>query len=223
MHGAFGSDEKGMIHRYAVGRLIMNFRQWMPAHYSRRFRGLYYDTDLGEYREGFYVSTFKFVKGCVEDLVKAKFQWGTRWHELSDMERYNVKRAAAETMILAMLTASIALLGDYKDKKGNWAYRHLVYQLKRMEMEVMASDPVALYGFVSNGIKILNSPVAALNTIEKLSHLLKVTDAFVTIESGKHKGENKYVHNLEKDLPFYGQIVKMIELGESDDLFMLFN
>lgn len=223
MHGAFGSDEKGMIHRYAVGRLIMNFRQWMPAHYSRRFRGLYYDTDLGEYREGFYVSTFKFVKGCVEDLVKAKFQWGTRWHELSDMERYNVKRAAAETMILAMLTASIALLGDYKDKKGNWAYRHLVYQLKRMEMEVMASDPVALYGFVSNGIKILNSPVAALNTIEKLSHLIKVTDAFVTIESGKHKGENKYVHNLEKDLPFYGQIVKMMELGESDDLFVLFN
>jgi hypothetical protein len=46
MNGAFGDFEKGMIHRYAVGRLIMNFRQWMPAHYSRRFRGRHWDADL---------------------------------------------------------------------------------------------------------------------------------------------------------------------------------
>lgn len=223
MHGAFGTFEKGMIHRYAVGRLIMNFRQWMPAHYSRRFRGLYYDADLGEFREGYYVSTFKFIRDCVLDMKRAKLQIGARWDNLSDMEKYNLKRALAETMILAMLTASIALLGDYKDKKGNWAYRHLIYELKRLEMETMASNPIAAYGFVSNMIKILNSPAAALNTAEKLSHLLKLTDLFVTIESGKYKGENKYVHNLEKDLPFYGQIVKMLDLGESDDLFMLFN
>ena len=37
MHGAFGADEKGLIHQYAFGRLVMNFRQWMPAHYARRF------------------------------------------------------------------------------------------------------------------------------------------------------------------------------------------
>lgn len=223
MHGAFGSFEKGMIHRYAVGRLIMNFRQWMPAHYSRRFRGLYYDTDLGEYREGYYVSTYKFIKGCVEDLARHKFQIATRWRQLSDMERYNLKRAMAETIILGMLTASIALLGSPKDHKGNWAYRHLIYELKRMQMEVMASDPVAMYGFVANAIKILNSPMAALNTIEKLSHLLRLTDIFETIESGPHAGENRYVRNLERDLPFYGQIVKMLELGESDDMFKLFN
>ena len=29
--------------------------------------------------------------------------------------------------------------------------------------------------------------------------------------------------NAERRLPFYGQIVKMTELGESDDLFKLFN
>ena len=223
MHGAFDSFSKGMIHRYAVGRMIMNFRQWMPAHYQRRFRGLYYNTDLGEYREGYYVSTFKFIRDCVRDLKEAKFQIATRWHELSDMERYNLKRAAAETAILAMLTASLALLGDYKDKKGNWAYRHLIYQLKRMQLETMASDPVAAYRFVKSGIKVLNSPMAMLKTVENLTELLDVTDAFVTIEGGKHDGENKYLYNAERRLPFYGQIVKMTELGESDDLFKLFN
>ena len=72
MHGAFGYEDKGMLHRYAIGRLIMNFRQWMPAHYARRFRGKHYDTDLGEYREGYYVSAFKFLRDCVYDLKDRK-------------------------------------------------------------------------------------------------------------------------------------------------------
>ena len=90
-------------------------------------------------------------------------------------------------------------------------------------METMASNPLSGYGFISNMIKVLNSPVAAINVVEKLSNLVKFTDMTQTIESGKHKGENKYVYNLERSLPFYGQIVKAYELGESDDLFKLFN
>ena len=223
MHGAFGYEDKGMLHRYAVGRLIMNFRQWMPAHYARRFRGKHYDTDLGEYREGYYVSAFKFLRDCVQDLKDHKLQIATRWNQLNTMELYNLKRAIAETAILAMLSASLLLLGDAKDHKGNWARRHLIYQLKRMQMETMASNPLSGYGFISNMIKMLNSPVAAINVVEKLSNLVKFTDMAQTIESGKHKGENKYVYNLERSLPFYGQIVKAYELGESDDLFKLFN
>ena len=223
MHGAFGQFEKGMLHRYAVGRLIMNFRQWMPAHYQRRFRGLHYDTDLQEYREGYYVSTFKFLVGCVKDLSRAKLQIAARWKDLSEMERFNLKRAIAETAIWGMLAGMIALLGDAKDHKGNWAMRDLIYQLKRMQMETMASDPFAFYGFVDNIIKLLNSPVAAVKTVERISHIVKLTDLFETIESGKYKGENRYFRNLEKDLPFYGHIIKAIEFGDSDDLFKLFN
>ena len=223
MHGAFGYEDKGMLHRYAIGRLIMNFRQWMPAHYARRFRGKHYDTDLGEYREGYYVSAFKFLRDCVYDLKDHKLQIATRWNQLSTMELYNLKRAIAETAILAMLSASLLLLGDAKDHKGNWARRHLIYQLKRMQMETMASNPLSGYGFISNMIKMLNSPIAAINTVEKISNIVKFTDLTQTIESGKHKGENRYVYNLERSVPFYGQIVKAYELGESDDLFKLFN
>lgn len=62
-----------------------------------------------------------------------------------------------------------------------------------------------------------------LKTVEDLSELIDVTDAFVTIEGGKYDGENLYLHNAERRLPFYGQIVRQSELGESDDLFKLFN
>lgn len=222
MHGAFNPFDKGMLHRYAFGRLVMNFRQWMPAHYQRRFRGLYYDPDLEEYREGYYVSTYRYLKGLVNDLRRAEFHILRNFRNLSKMEQYNVKRAIAETVILAVLSALLWLGGDYKDKKGNWAYRHMIYLLKRLKMETMASNPISLYDFVKNIITILNSPMACLNTIEKLSNLLRITDVAITIEEGRYQGENLYIHNLIYSLPFYRQIMNLLELGESDTLFKIY-
>ena len=43
-------------------------------------------------------------------------------------------------------------------------------------METMASNPLSGYGFISNMIKMLNRPVAAINVVEKISNLVKFTD-----------------------------------------------
>jgi hypothetical protein len=220
MHGAFGQLDKGMAHRYCFGRLIMNFRQWMPAHYERRFRGLHYNYDLGEYREGYYTTSFKFLLDTVKQWNDGGFALTTRWHELNDMQRANIKRALAETMLLVGLSTSIASLGRYKDKKGNWAYRNLMYQLMRMRMETMASTPSP--GFVSNIITILNSPAACITQISKLTKLLTLTDLAVTIEGGKYDGENLWLHNAEKALPFLKQVQNQYELATEDDLFQIF-
>lgn len=229
MNGAFGDFEKGMIHRYAVGRLIMNFRQWMPAHYSRRFRGRHWDADLQDWREGYYISSFKFVADCAKDLRRAKFQIATRWEQLSDMERYNIKRAIAEIGILTIVSAALRSLGDEKDKKGNWAYRNLIYQLKRLQMESVASVPVPVpftgygpMGFLKAWLKVLNDPMASINTAEKIAKLIDITAVFDTIEEGKFKGENQYLHNLEYNLPFIPSIKKQIEMAEDNSLFNIF-
>jgi hypothetical protein len=136
------------------------------------------------------------------------------------MQRANIKRALAETMLLVGLSTSIASLGRYKDKKGNWAYRNLMYQLMRMRMETMASTPSP--GFVSNIITILNSPAACITQISKLTKLLTLTDLAVTIEGGKYDGENLWLHNAEKALPFLKQVQNQYELATEDDLFQIF-
>jgi len=43
LNGAFNDTDKGALHRGALGRLAAQFKQWMPAHYSRRFARPYYD------------------------------------------------------------------------------------------------------------------------------------------------------------------------------------
>ena len=229
MHGAFSDIDKGMAHRYVVGRLIMNFRQWMPAHYGRRFMGLHYDQDLGEFRRGYYVSLWNYLKGCVEGLVKARPQIQTRWEELSEMDKYNMKRCIAEVAIFAMLTASNLSLGDYKDKRGNRAYRNLVYQIKRMLMETQASTPIPMpfsgqgaMGFVNNIVTTLNSPIASTNMINDIGALIDVTNLFSVVENGKDKGENLYWHKFKRVIPFYSQIVKQFNIDEEDYVFNVF-
>jgi len=222
MHGAFAGIDKGMIHRYAFGRMLMNFRQWMPAHYARRFNKTHYDADLGEYRRGYYVSAINFVYNAALGLIKNKTSIAASWEAMSEMDRANVKRAIAEVETLVVLSISMLGLGDYKDKKGNWAYRNLMYQMKRMLMEVKASTPVDPFAFLDNIITMLNSPFAALNTIEKLRDTLNVLDMLDHIEGGKYDGENRWVHNLKKNAPFIGQISKQIALRDNDDLFKVF-
>ncbi|MBQ9255389.1 MAG: hypothetical protein IJ180_11535 [Bacteroidales bacterium] len=223
MHGAFGDIDRGVIHQYAAGRMFMNFRQWMPAHYARRFQGNHYDADLGEFRKGYYVSCWEFLKGIFTDK-KLFFNMKASWAELSDVDKNNIKRARAECVLLVMLCAEIACMGTYKDKKGNWAYRNLMYQLRRMRMETYANVPFTVVPFVSNLLNILNSPFASISAFKKASSLLNVTNLFKEVEGGKHKGENLWVHNAHKNAPIVGQIKsQLIDFTDEDYLFNIFN
>ena len=96
-----------------------------------------------------------------------------------------------------------------------------MYQLMRMRMETTASMPLHP-GFVSNLITILNSPAACITQFSKMAKLLSLTDLAVTIEGGKYDGENLWLHNAEKALPFIKQVQNQYELATEDDLFQIF-
>lgn len=217
MHGAFGTLDKGMAHRYAAWRLALNFRQWMPAHYARRFQGRYYDSDLGEYREGYYRTCFKFIGDIVTDK-NLRFNIKANWAALSESDKANMKRACTEVLVYTMLCAQIATLGTYKDKKGNWAYRNLQYQLRRLRVETGASMPGP--NFFSNALQILNSPIPAISALEKASTLFNFTNLYKEVEGGKHRGENLYLHKLEMSSPVYGQFrAQFLDFATEDYLF----
>ena len=77
-------------------------------------------------------------------------------------------------------------------------------------------------GFVKNLITIMNSPIAAINTMENIAGILDFTNLACTVGSGKDEGQNLYLHNLKKEIPFYGSITKQAGLGNEDYLFNVF-
>ena len=71
-------------------------------------------------------------------------------------------------------------------------------------------------------MKLLNSPFATLNTITKWGKLFMFSDIAEEVKSGPFKGENKYIRNIERALPFVSQIKNLLELDTNDDVFKLF-
>jgi hypothetical protein len=73
MHGSLSNDDKGFIHRKIWGKFVMNFRQWMVGHYTRRFGENKHNFELGEDREGYYWTCLKFLGNVIADAYHNKW------------------------------------------------------------------------------------------------------------------------------------------------------
>lgn len=250
MHGAMNEEDRGLIHQYVAGRMIMNFRQWMVGHYGRRFRGRYFDYNLGDWREGYYTTLWNMVRSedtremwnngswkvwedrqkidavgmLLKDFATFMFRASTQWSNLNDMQKANVKRARAELIVWISLLGFSFALGEPDDHKKEYWRRWWIYQNKRMLLDTEASLPGPW--MLNSFITILNSPMAGINTLNSLMYVfngLLNGDILTEIQSGPHKGENKYIRNIIKyDLPFFKDYERLMEFGENDSLFKVF-
>lgn len=71
-HGSMNKEDKGLIHQHMLGKMTMNFRQWMVEHYSRRFRGLHWDESIRDVNfSNFYNGTSVRLNGKRTKLINA--------------------------------------------------------------------------------------------------------------------------------------------------------
>lgn len=241
-HGAMNEEDKGIIHQKWWGRGIMNFRQWMPEHYSRRFRAAHFDASLGEVREGYWVSFYKGIMNedtkdtwnhdqkmkamgmFIKDLSTFLFRADTNWKNLSDMQKYNIKRVRSEmAMYICLLGLGFALGEPDEHKKEFWR-RWWIYQTKRLILDTEAAMPHPRN--LTNFQTMLQSPMASVPTMSALMYAfygLFNGDLFDEIKSGDHKGENRYWRNIKKyDLPFFKDIEQMQKMDTDDAIFKVF-
>ena len=221
MHGAMNEEDKGLIHQHMAGRFIMNLRQWMVEHYSRRFRSSHYDATLGENREGFYNTTSKFAYAMIGDIFNFQKESMLHWNEMNSMQKANCRRALSElTVLSSLLTLSFALGEPDEHKKEFWM-RMWIYQTKRAITDINGSTP---WGIPMEMNTLINSPIAASNVVNSFIYpFAGIGDINETIKSGKHKGENRYFRNIKKYLiPFYGQIEQLGEMDTDNGVFQVF-
>ena len=222
-HGSMNREDKGLIHRHMAGRAVMNFRQWMVEHYSRRYRGRHWDYSQRQFVEGYFNTVGKMAMTYIHDWTGFLSDAQCHWSELDDAQKENVWRAASEVVLLAGLLGLSMLVGDpskYKDKY--WA-RMWVYQLKRLILDERASMPS---GIPKEGVTVLDSPIASINTINGILYPitgLTQGDLGKTIQSGRYKGWNKYGRNLLKNVPFYKQVDQTLHIADEDYIFSIFN
>ena len=239
-HGAMNEEDKGIIHRKMLGRLAMNFRQWMVEHYSRRFRKRHFDASLGMDREGYYTSLFKafaesegtdawrdkhYIQSIgyfMRDAMMFALRQQSQWSNLDDMQRYNIKRANTEFLLWISLCGLSFALGEPEDHKKEFWHRWWIYQVKRILLDTEASAPHP--AMFKNIFTILQSPMAGVSVANSLLYtfygLPEITEE---IKSGPHKGENRYWKTIKKNaLPFFKDWEQMQNMDTSDAVFTPF-
>lgn len=223
-HGSMNTEDKGLIQRRIAGRAVMNFRQWMVEHYSRRYRGRHWDGTINDFTEGYWTTMGKFLQSFVSDYLKFVNDANAHWSQLDENQKNNISRCLAEVVLLAGLLTLSHALGEPSDHKKEWWYRMWIYQVKRLILDETASVP---WGMPGEAKTIIQSPVASVNTVNAILYpFIGLTNGDLghTLESGRYKGWNKYGRNLLKyTVPFYGQIDQLAHMDEEDYIFNMFN
>lgn len=198
MHGIYNKADRSAVQRVAIGRMGLMFRKWIKPSLNRRFESATYNYDLQAWTEGYYNTTFKFLVQLAKDLRETQINLAARWNSLTPTEKANIKRATTEVGHFLLIAVLVGLLDGDKDKERPWLARMAEYQARRLYTEIGVMIPGK--SMVTEGLKILKSPAAGINTMEDALNLINLMNPLnyevvageeAIIQSGRFKGESK--------------------------------
>jgi|Laugrespbdmm15sd_2_1035082.scaffolds.fasta_scaffold00170_12 hypothetical protein len=176
MHGIYNNFDKSVAQKHTLGRLALMYRKFLVPSYTRRFKKLGMDQELGAMTEGFYRT---FWNAFAKDLITFKAGIGTQWSNLSDFEKAQVRRTMTEIgfiLALSMLIWGLLMLVDDDDEeetKKSYGYNFLFYQAIRLRSETQQYLPGL--GF-KDAYRIVKSPTAMTSTVD---NFIRFTDQFL--------------------------------------------
>lgn len=223
MHGIYNKADRSAVQRLAVGRMGIMFRKWIKPSLNRRFKSATYNYDLEAWTEGYYLTTGRFLNQLFQDLRKSQFDISSRWNEMTKTERANVIRAITEVSHFLAVMAAIGLIEWSDDRDRPWLVKMVEYQLRRLYTELGALTPTP--AMVQEGLKILKSPAAGVNTVEKALNLLDLLNPFnyetfngedAILQSGPYEGKSKAQQSLLKSplAPMYNTVLRGIYIED---------
>jgi hypothetical protein len=191
MHGIYNKADRSAIQRLGLGRMAIMFRKWIKPSLNRRFSKATYNYDLQAWTEGYYVTSGKFMLQLARDLRNLQFNLGAHWSELTKTEKANIIRAITEVSHFLVLTAVIGLIEWSDDDDRPWLISMLEYQARRLKTELGSMIPGR--SMVKEGLKILKSPAAGINTLEHILDLTKLLNPWNymdELQSGRYEGHS---------------------------------
>lgn len=191
MHGIYNKADRSAVQRLAIGRMGMMFRKWIKPSLNRRFKSATYNYDLDAWTEGYYRTSGRFLLQLARDLRETQFNLAARWNELTPTEKANIRRALTETGHFLAVMAIIGLIEWSDDKDRPWLVRMAEYQARRLYTELGTMIPGK--PMISEGLKIIKSPAAGVNTIENMLDLTKLLNPWNymdELQSGRYEGHS---------------------------------
>jgi hypothetical protein len=98
---------------FGLGRMAMMFRKYMKPAWDRRFAHSQYDADLDIVTEGYYMTTYRFLKEIGGNLKEYhKLMLSDTFKNMTKEEQQNIYRAITEEAFFILMIA-LAHLFDF--------------------------------------------------------------------------------------------------------------
>ena len=220
MHGGYSEIEKGNWNRTALFQFINQFRQWMWGMYNKLYSGDYYDAVMMVQREGSYRSFMKFFTGTLYDLKNMSLKEAIEHNRLTKEDMLNARVAWSQSAIFLMLSLMCMMTMGWKDDDDR-SSRILAYNLLRLRTETGALVPWPS-SFFHNVFTLVQSPAAAINSLETLTTLLDMNSYWNEVSSGRFKGWPKVIKAAYTMTPVYN-VGKLIDMKDYNYMFNIFN
>lgn len=220
MHGIYNKADRSAVQRLAIGRMGIMFRKWIKPSLNRRFKSATYNYDLQAWTEGYYVTTGRFLLQLAQELRKSQFDIVSEWNKLSKTEKTNIRRAITEVAHYLAIIAVLGLIDWDDDEDRPWLEKMVEYQLRRLKTETGVLIPGK--PMVDEGLKIMKSPAAAIQTIQSTLDLVGLVNPMnyeffagedALIQSGQFKDKSKAYRLLMKSplIPMRNTIVRGVD------------
>lgn len=219
LHGANDDLSKTSMHRFAILRMALIFRNWVVPGFRRRYDPKHPDFEKDDVIEGNHRAFFRLLG---EDIKNKRMDLLFNWKNMDEMDKQNVRRTITEIGFMIATALAVGFLAPDKDddEKNKWAGNFILYQSKRLQTELLFyTDPLDAW-------KILKSPTAAMTMIENTVLLLdnalpwNISDRYQT---GKHVGELKVMERLKKVLPVINHLENLKNPDEAFNWFKSVN
>lgn len=207
LYGVYNSEDMIALKQLAIGRIVMQYRDWMRPLWMSRFGRGKYNYDLGDMTEGYYQTSWRFLKKMYTDIRQSEFDIISEWESLTPVEKGNIKKGLMEISMYLGLSLLIGLMnaGD-DDEDKPWALRLASYSALRLRSDMGALLPSP--SMLDESMKLLNDPAVSISALKKIRNLIKLLDPdsyTEVIESGRYKGYTKAAKYGLDMAPFLNQ------------------
>lgn len=259
IHGIYNKEDASVIQRYALGRLATMFRKHLRPMWNKRFGRKFgktvYNERIEDYESGAYVTFGKFIaspfiksykefqkeeenkaysafKAIFKGFKDLVFNSKIAWHTLSEIEKADVKKTAAEmlllisTIALGFLAKNIRGNDDDDDKLKNKVLTLTLFQCDRLFGELTTFTPI---GLVREGNRLFSSPSPIFNTLTNIGKLGGALFMYPfrdeeerKFKTGMYHGQDRLSIYLGGVTPIYNQWQHLYYFNDSFQRYNMF-
>lgn len=227
LQGIYNKNDKSPIQAHWYGQLLMMYRKWIRPSLVRRYGRASYNNLTESWNEGYWLTMGRFIKQMASDFDHLGTAVKLNWQNLDEYEKTNVRRAVMEIGVLVGTMMAIALMKAAADDDDDFEKKsriplYILYKI-RNSVGTLAPTPETL----NEGLKLLASPFAALNTIKKGIAIMGVADPSnwteeSKIKSGRYKGKYRG-EKIILEAPFISLWKNFDNLMDPSDLIQYYD